>query len=112
MRQPQEITIRPRPKVLYVNGTFEPVTFVVDQKRAAAAVRHVRGREACQTNDPMPTGRFEQPTPRMPHARPLRVAPMPNACPVTVPMTSRTVVTSTPVSPKTVPAPVPTEPQP
>lgn len=100
--------LRPRPKVLYINGTFEPVAFVLRDKVAMAP----KQREACETNDPMPTGHFPEPATQMLTARPLRVAPMPNACPVTVPLTGKSVVASTPLEPKTVPAPAPTEPQP
>jgi hypothetical protein len=111
VERPHESILRPRPSVVQINGTVEPVAFVVDrkQKRTIAATL---GREPCQTNDPMPTGRFEEPVGQILNVRPLRVAPMPNACPVTVPLTSKTVVTSAPLPPKTVPAPTPTEPQP
>lgn len=108
VQQPHEITLRPRSKILRINGTFEPVTFAVDHKRYAVVVT---GREACQTNDPMPTGQFDQPAPRMLNVRPLRVAPMPNACPVTVPLAGKSVLTSSP-RPKTVPAPAPAKSQP
>ena len=107
--KPYESILRPQPRTLQINGTFEPVTFVVDGKRVAAATH---GREACQTNDPMPTGYFGEPTGQILNVRPLRVAPMPNACPVTVPLTSKSVITSTPLPRKTVPAPTPSEPLP
>lgn len=109
MRQPHEIMLRPRPKIVQINGTVEPVAFVAKHTRIAAA----RGsREPCQTNDPMPTGQFEEPAPRMLYVRPLHVAPMPNYCPVTVPLTSTSVVTSGPRPLKSDPAPVPAQPQP
>ncbi|HYR08171.1 MAG TPA: hypothetical protein VEQ60_10400 [Longimicrobium sp.] len=108
MQRTHDSIIRPRPKVLYINGTFEPVAFVLDGKVAMGS----KSREACQTNDPMPTGHFEEPAGQILNVRPLRVAPMPNACPVTVPLTSKTVITSAPLPARTVPVPTPTEPQP
>lgn len=109
MRQPEQTTVSLRPRAPSVDSTVEPATPAVEKKQVAAVVL---GREACQTNDPMPTGHFQQPVPAMPHARPLHVAPMPNACPVTVPMTGKTVFTTTPLPAKTVPAPVPADPKP
>ncbi len=109
MQQPQQTTVSLRPRAASANGTGEPAAPAVVKQRVAAVVL---GREACQTNDPMPTGQFQQSAPRMPHSRPLRVAPMPNACPVTVPMTGTSVLTSTPLPAKVVPVPVLTEPNP
>jgi hypothetical protein len=115
LQDPAHSVLRPAPKVLHINGTFEPVAFVVD--RVPMRPKHrlamaPTGREACETNDPMPTGHFKEPARWMPQGRPLHVAPMPNACPVTVPLTAKTVTASTPLTPGTVPAPTPYDPQP
>lgn len=109
MQQSEQTTVSLRPRAPSARSTPEPAAPAVDKKPVTAVVL---GREACQTNDPMPTGQFQQPVAPMPHTRPLRVAPMPNACPVTVPMTGKSVFTSTPVPLKIVPVPVPTEPKP
>lgn len=108
-QQPGELITDPGPRVLHVDGTVEPVTFVVDDERRPA--KEAR-REACQTNDPMPVARLGQAVPRMLRSHPLYVAPMPNYCPVTVPSTGKSVVTSTPGAPKVPQRPEPTEPQP
>lgn len=109
-QQPGELTIiDPGPKILHINGTFEPVTFVVDAERISA---NVERRGACQTNDPMPVARLGQAVPQMPRSQPLSVAPMPNYCPVTAPIASRTVVVSGRNVPEVLQRPEPTEPQP
>ncbi|HEX5872765.1 MAG TPA: hypothetical protein VFY65_20180 [Longimicrobium sp.] len=106
--QPRQSIIRPRPRVLHINGTVEPVAF----KLGRSAVMVTRGRQPCETNDPMPTARQSLPIPPMLRSHPLHVAPMPNACPVTVPMAGKTVVTSHPSVPKVLQPPTPTEPRP
>jgi hypothetical protein len=109
-QQPGELTILDRgPKILHINGTFEPVTFVVDDAQRPAKGER---REACQTNDPMPVAQLGREVPRMLRSRPLYVAPMPNYCPVTVPLTGKSVVISTPSAPKVLQRPTPSEPQP
>lgn len=108
LQDPDHSVLRPRPKILHVNGTLEPVTFAVDHRRAVLGARGA----PCQTNDPMPTGALERPIPHMPRSHPLRVAPMPNFCPVTAPLAGTSVITSVPLPLKTAPAPTPTEPQP
>lgn len=45
-------------------------------------IRRMATRAPCETNDPMPTGRFVQPLPAMPRAQ-TPVPRMPNLCPVT-----------------------------
>jgi hypothetical protein len=109
MQQPVQTTVSLRPRAPSANGALKQAAPAVDKKRVAAVVL---GREACQTNDPMPTGQFQQPVPPMPHTRPLHLAPMPNACPVTMPMTGKSVLISTPQPSKIVPVPLPTEPAP
>jgi hypothetical protein len=109
MEQPRDAILSPRPRILHINGTFEPVTFVVDHKRVASKAER---RQACQTNDPMPVAQLGQAVPRVFRAHPLQVAPMPNYCPVTVPLTGNTVVASTPSGPKVLQRPEPSEPQP
>ena len=109
-QQPGEITlIDSGPKILHINGTFEPVTFVVDAERVPV---NSERRGACQTNDPMPVARLGQAVPQMLRSQPLYVAPMPNYCPVTAPIASRTVVTSGGNVPQVLQRPAPPEPQP
>lgn len=108
-QQPGELILDRGPKILHINGTLEPVTFVVDDEPRPAKEER---RDACQTNDPMPVAQLGQAVPRMLRSHPLYVAPMPNYCPVTVPLTGRSVVTSTPSAPKVLQRPTPTEPQP
>jgi hypothetical protein len=105
VQRPEDGILRPRPERLYINGTFEPVTYVVNQTS-----RH--GREACQTNDPMATTLSPLPPATMPTSRPLGVAPMPNYCPVTRPSSSKSVLTTAPRPLKVAPRSLPTEPQP
>ena len=109
MEQPRDGLLRPRPKVLHVDGALQPVAFVVDDERRPGKAEY---REACQTNDPMPVAQLGREVPRMLRSHPLHVAPMPNYCPVTVPSTGKSVVTSTPSAPKVPQRPEPTEPQP
>jgi hypothetical protein len=109
MEQPRELILDPGPKILHINGTLEPVTFVVDNERRPATVER---RDPCQTNDPMPIARLGQAVPGMLRSRPLSVAPMPNYCPVTVPMASSSVLVSGRNAPEVVQGPAPPEPQP
>jgi hypothetical protein len=109
VQQPEHSILRPRPKVLYVNGTLEPMTFAMNRSTYAISKE---GREPCETNDPMATALSPLPPSAMPTSRPLRVAAMPNYCPVTRPASSKTVFTRAPHPPKVAPAPAPTEPQP
>jgi hypothetical protein len=109
-QRPGELTILdPGPKILHINGTFEPVTFVVDAERLLADAER---REACQTNDPMPIAQLGQAIPQMLRSQPLYVAPMPNYCPVTAPIASGTVAVSGRNVPEVVQQPTPSEPQP
>lgn len=109
-QQPGELTIIDTgPRILHINGTFEPVTFVVDAERLPADVER---RGACQTNDPMPVALVGQAIPQMLRSQPLYVAPMPNYCPVTAPIASRTVVVSGQNVPEALQRPAPSEPQP
>ena len=108
-RQTEEPLLRVQPEILHVNGTVEPVAFTLD---GDGIIARAEPRQPCQTNDPMPTGSFTTPPPKMLNVRPLRVAPMPNYCPVAAPTRTRSVITTAPRPPKGVPAPLPTEPQP
>jgi hypothetical protein len=109
-QQAGEITlIGSGPKILHINGTFEPVPFVVDNERRP--VISERG-GACQTNDPMPIARLGQAVPRMLRSHPLYVAPMPNYCPVTAPIASSTIVVSGRNVPEVLQRPALSEPQP
>lgn len=109
MEEPRDGILRPRPRILHINGAFEPVAFVVDGERRPA---RAEDREPCQTNDPMPVAQLGRELPQMLRSRPLSVAPMPNYCPVTVPLAGRSVVTSTPSRPRVPQRSEPTQPQP
>jgi hypothetical protein len=98
-----------RPKLPHAGAASEPEAFVQADTQTIVLMN---GRGPCQTNDPMPIGRLDQPVPQMPTSPPLRVAPIPNACPVTRPWSHTTVFTTAPRAPRTVPAQGTTKPQP